>query len=125
MKISRKKNNSRKSIEELVTEYTKYASQHGKATEQGDYKEANKAHDKLIKIYQQIKEQGNLVHPMFKNMLHSSDPSVRSWAASHSLAISPKEAEAVLTDIGKIPNSLVAFSAIITLEEWKKERLTL
>ncbi|MDR2580611.1 MAG: DUF2019 domain-containing protein [Fibromonadaceae bacterium] len=120
MKVNQKITNCCKTIEELVSEYIEYASQHGKATEQGDYKKGNKAHDKLIKIYQQIKKQGDLTHPMFKEMLSSSDLGVRSWAASHSLAVSPKEAEAILIDIGKIPNSLVAFSATMTLEEWKK-----
>ena len=114
-----------KTIEELVSEYAEYASQHGKATELGDYKKGNKVHDKLIKIYRQIKEQGDLAHPMFKKMLYSSDPGVKSWAASHLLAISPKEAETVLTDIGKTPNSLVAFTANMILEEWKKGRLVL
>jgi len=125
MKVSRKITKRCKTVEELVSEYAEYASQHGIATESGDYKKGNKAHDKLIKIYRQIKEQGYLAHPMFKEMLYSSDPSVRSWSASHLLAISPEEAEAVLTDVGKTPYSLVAFSATITLEEWKNGRLVM
>jgi hypothetical protein len=35
------------------------------------------------------------------------------------------ESEAVLIEAGKTPNSLVAFSASMVLEEWKKGRLDL
>jgi hypothetical protein len=117
------KNNRHKTIEELTSEYAEYASQHGEGTEQGDYKKVNKAHDKLIKIYHQIKERGALDNPMFKELLLSSDPGVRCWAASHILIISPKEAENVLIELGKVPNSLIAFSAIMILKEWKNGRL--
>jgi hypothetical protein len=120
-----KKNNRHKTIEELISEYAEYASQHGEGIEHGDHKKANKAHDKLIKIYHQIKEREALNHPMFKGLLFSSDPGVLGWAATHSLAISPKEAETVLIELGKIPNSLIAFSANMTLEEWRNGRLKL
>jgi hypothetical protein len=123
MKNNRKITSRCGTIEELVSEYEKYAIQHGEGTEQGNYKKANRAYDKLVKIYQQIKEQGNLAHPLFKKMLSSPDPSVRSCAALHSLAISPEEAEAVLIDVGKTPKSFVAFNAILALEEWKNGNL--
>ncbi|MCL2182855.1 MAG: DUF2019 domain-containing protein [Chitinispirillia bacterium] len=125
MKISQKKTKHCKSIEELAAEYAKYAGEHGQATEVGDYKKGNKAWKKLIKIYLQIEEEGCLVHPLFREMLSSPDPGVRSWAATHSLKICPKEAEAVLADVGKTPRSLVALCARTILEEWKKGTLDL
>jgi len=125
MKISQKKTKCCKSIEELVAEYAKYASEHGQAMEVCDYKKTNRAYDKVIKLYLQIEEQGGLVHPLFKEMLSSPDLGVRAWAATHSLKVSTEEAEATLADIGKTPKSLVAFSAEITLEEWKKGTLDL
>jgi len=125
MKISQKRTTHCKSIEELAAEYAGYAIEHGQATEVGDYKKGNKAHDKLIKIYLQIKEQGNLVHPLFKEMLYSSDPGIKAWAATHCLKNFPEEAEAALVDVGKTPRSLVAFSAEMVLKEWKKGTLNL
>jgi hypothetical protein len=125
MKISQKKTKHCKSIEELVAEYAKYASEHGQATEVGDYRKTNRAYDKAIKLYLQIEEQGGLVHPLFKEMLYSSDPGVKVWAATHCLKNFPEEAEAALVEVGKTPNSLVAFSAEMVLEEWKKGTLNL
>jgi len=125
MKISQKKTKRCKSIEELVAEYAKYASEHGQAMEVGDYKKTNRAYDKVIKLYLQIEEQGGLVHPLFKEMLSSPDLGVRTWAAVHSLKVSTEVAEATLADIAKIPKSIVAFCAETTLEEWKKGRFTL
>ena len=49
----------------------------------------------------------------------------RLWAATHYLAISSEEAEKVLSALGEVPNSLLAVSAKMTLDEWKKGNLIL
>ena len=79
----------------------------------GDY-------DKLMEAYRQIKKQGALLSTRFHELLSSPSMGTRLWAATHYLAISCEEAEKVLASLGEVPNSLLAVSAKITLEEWKK-----
>ena len=109
--------------EKWISEYAELSRLYGDAIEEGNHKQANKAYDKLMNVYRQIKKLGALSSTRFHDLLSSPSMGTRLWAATHYLAISNDEAEKVLASLGKVPNSLLALSAKITLEEWEKGRL--
>ena len=110
--------------EKWISEYAELTKLYGDAIETGNHKQANKAYDKLMEAYRQIKKQGALLSTRFHELLSSPSMGTRLWAATHYLAISNDEAEKVLSALGEVPNSLLAVSAKITLEEWEKGNLT-
>lgn len=109
--------------EKWISEYAELTKLYGDAIEAGNHKQANKAYDELMAVYQQIKAQGALTSEDFHELLSAPSMGTRLWAATHYLAISSDEAEKVLSALGEVPNSLLAVSAKITLEEWGKGRL--
>jgi len=115
---------NKNSHENLILEYARLSDLYGDAIETGNHKKANKAYDELMAVYQQIKAQGALNSEAFHELLSAPSMGTRLWAATHYLAISSEEAEKVLSALGEVPNSLLAVSAKITLEEWKKGDLT-
>ena len=106
-----------------ISEYARLSNLYGCAIEAGNHKLANKAYDKLMEAYRQIKAQSALTSEDFHELLFAPSMGTRLWAATHYLAISGEEAEKVLSALGEVPNSLLAVSAKITLEEWGKGRL--
>lgn len=116
---------NKNSHENLILEYARLSDLYGDAIETGNHKKANKAYDELMAVYQQIKAQGALTSEDFHELLFAPSMGTRLWAATHYLAISSEEAEKVLSALGEVPNSLLAVSAKITLEEWGKGNLIL
>jgi len=113
------------SDEELLLMYAELSMRHGEATEAGNYKAANKAHDELLKVYDRIRNRGEACLYRLIPLLQSSHPGTRLWASSHCLSLVGKEAEVVLEELAKIPRSFLAFSAKKTLEEWRSGNLHL
>ena len=116
---------NKNSHENLILEYARLSDLYGDAIETGNHKKANKAYDELMAVYQQIKAQGALTSEDFHELLFAPSMGTRLWAATHYLAISSEEAEKVLSALGEVPNSLLAVSAKITLEEWGKGNIIL
>lgn len=116
---------NKNSHENLILEYARLSDLYGDAIETGNHKKANKAYDELMAVYQQIKAQGALTSEDFHELLFAPSMGTRLWVATHYLAISSEEAEKVLSALGEVPNSLLAVSAKITLEEWGKGNLIL
>ena len=109
----------------IIQEYARLSDLYGDAIETGNHKKANKAYDELMAVYQQIKAQGALNSEAFHELLSAPSMGTRLWAATYYLAISYEESEKVLTALGEVSNSLLAVSAKMTLDEWKKGNLIL
>lgn len=120
-----KKNSNQKDVETLVMEYANLSNLFGNAVETGNHKDANKIYKELMNVYKQIKLQGGWSSSSFHRLLSSPSVGTRLWSATHYLAVSYEEAKKVLNSLGDIPNSLLAVSAKITLDEWEKSRLIL
>jgi len=125
MKKKCRDNIEKMNINELLNAYAEFSKLHGESTETGDFRGANKAHDSLQKIYKRIIIQSPDSLSRLLGLLTSPDSGTRLWAATHCLAISPKEAESALEILGKKSRSFVAVSANAVLNEWKKGRLLL
>jgi len=100
------------------------AADHGRFTESGDFKKCNKAYDRIIEAIHKLKESADCGEDALIHLLNSPDDSVKSWAAVCLLRLRPVEAMKVLEDVAG-RSGLVAFSAGITLKEWRAGRLKL
>src|SRR4051812_45451301 len=105
----------------IVKEYREGALMHGVGTNSGDHKKANEGYSKLNAAYKIIKSEDPELNSL-KELLNDEDSSVKSWAAAHLLLVDPKIAEPVLEEIAK-EKGLVAFSAEMTLEQWRNNKL--
>ncbi len=108
-------------IETLLEKYIEAAIKHGQASEEGDYKTANKQYSVLDKIYNTLKKNDNL-NELLKLIDHSNDH-VKLWASSHTLQIEPNIAKKILLKLREGPPSVVRLDAEMILEEWEKGNL--
>lgn len=110
----------------LSARYKDLAMQQRNASRVGDYKQANKAYDKLKKIYDKLQEQGNeaLAEKILTTYLKSGDIGVRLWAAAHCLGLNIyiEEAEKTLEEISKMKGiGIERHDAEMTLKVWKEK----
>ena len=103
--------------------YAEAAAAHGRATEAGDHKTANAAHEVLANAYRELRRRGIDAQRALLPLLEYQDLSVQAWAGAHALEFAPVEGERALTFIAEIPKSLVSFSAKMTLWQWREGKL--
>lgn len=108
-------------IETLLIRFGDAASKHGAATETGDHKMANRNHAIIIKTVKYIDKYFR--RDVLQPLLISPDAGVRLWAASYTLPINEAEAVRVLEALSE-EQTLVGFSAKMTVKEWKKGNLS-
>ncbi len=107
----------------LLQRYAASAAAHGRATETGDHKAANAAHESLSAVYRELRRRGTEAQRALLPLLEDRDIGVRAWAGAHALEFSAVDGERVLTQIAEIPKSLVSFSAKMTLRQWREGKL--
>jgi len=105
-----------------VTKYAAAAALHGKATHEGDSDLANRSYEELASIYRSLRERGE--RDRLLPLLEHADPAVRGWAAAHALEFAPERAVTVLTALASGPPSPERLTAQMTLQEWRKGKLT-
>lgn len=110
------------SDEALVETYRIAASDHGRANASGDYRAGNRAYKRLALAYRTLRERGPGSQAKLLHLLRDGDVGVQGWAAAHALEFSPAAGEAVLIELTAQPGH-VAFSAKMTLQEWRAGRL--
>lgn len=108
----------RKSTADLLIEYRATALLHGQATDAGDSRRCNRAHDKIRRLQRVLRERGDEFQQGILALLDDEDLHVRVWAASDALAFAPDEAVRVLRKIAGLPRGLASFDAKMTLELW-------
>jgi hypothetical protein len=93
---------------------------HAEATENGDYKTANKSYDRIEKAVTFLKSK-NETHRLIEYFF---DPSVgvRLWSAYYLLPTNTKKACDVLEEIAK-GTDIHSLTAKTTVSEWKKGNL--
>lgn len=109
-------------LPELLSLYERAAIAHGKASETGDYKTANKEYQIVAAVYRELRAQGVEKQKALLRFLNHSDAHVRVWAGAHALEFAPERGEAVLTEISQ-STGIPALDAELTLEEWRKGNL--
>ncbi|MFY0523058.1 DUF2019 domain-containing protein [Archangium gephyra] len=107
------------SIEQLI-EMTRTASaERWRAINAGRPKDGNRMFDLLVAIRRELRTRGLEAQRRLMGLLDDPDPGTRCWAAVSVLEFAPEEGERVLAELAKLPDSLVGFSAEMTLEQWK------
>ncbi len=117
-----KKQLQKATIPDLVAAYAEAARAHGSATDDGDHKKANKAHDQIASIYSELRRRGLEAQRALLPLLFDPHPWVRSWSASHALDFGAAEGAAVLERLAGVKGA-VAISAHYTLEAWRNGTL--
>ncbi|MBD1432699.1 DUF2019 domain-containing protein [Sphingobacterium sp. DN00404] len=109
-----------KDIETALEIFEEACIKHSEATEQGDYKTANKYYAKIIKAATFLKSENAISN--LKDYLSSSFVGIRLWAACYWLAVNEQEGIEVLEEIVK-STGIHSLTAETTLSEWKKGNL--
>jgi hypothetical protein len=109
-----------KDIKTTLEIFLEAANKQAEATEQGDYKMANKCYDKIIKSIAFLKSE-NAIDKLLEYLTDSSI-GVRLWSASFLLPVYEEKGKGVLKDIVKT-KGIHSLTAETTLSEWKKGNL--
>jgi hypothetical protein len=110
------------SIEDVLRTYAASARAHGVATENGDYKKANREHDKVIVALHKLRSFGEAGHRALLDLLKDPQAHVRCWAATHLLDTHSERAVEILESLASSPG-IVAFTARMVLSEWRNGEL--
>lgn len=110
------------SLEELLECYAAAAVKHDRATEEADYRAANKAHDEIVRVHRELSSRGEVALHSLSSLLSRAEPPVRHWAAAHLLLLEPAQAEPVLVALSALPGAVGLGSGMV-LKEWRKGTL--
>lgn len=105
-----------------LDKFEEAAKMHAEATEQGDYKIANKCYAIIAKAVLFLKEQNEI--QQLSVFLNHNSVSVCGWAATYLLPIAEQEALRVLEQIAG-GTGIQSFDAKMTISEWRKGNLKL
>lgn len=92
------------------------ATKQAEATENGDYKTANKNYDKIIDIMDYLKRENSV--DRLHDFLSAPSVGIRIWAASYLLPTHEKESVKVLQEIEK-GEGIHSLTAETTLSQWR------
>ena len=106
-------------VADLLRMYSAAAVAHNEATVQGDHRTANKQHDIVATVYRELRARGPEAQRSLLGLLDHPSEAVRGWAAAHALEFAPEDGKPVLEAIAA-GAGIWAFTAGVTLEEWKK-----
>ncbi|GMU05716.1 DUF2019 domain-containing protein [Corallococcus caeni] len=108
------------SIEELVQWYAESSIAYGRALNASDSRAANRANDKIVGAYQELRSRG--ATSQLIPLLKSDDETLRLHAAFHVLEFAPELGEPTLLWLAKRPG-FVGFRAEHTLKIWREGTL--
>ncbi len=109
--------------DQLIAEYRELAQAHGQATINGDFKAANRSHDRLISLLTSIRSLGVDGQARLLRLTCDSDDSVSCWAATHTLPFDECRALEVLDTLSS-KSGPIGFNAKMVILQWKKGELT-
>lgn len=111
------------SNKELLVLYETAAKQHGRGTDEGDYRRANEAHDVITAVRHELIERS--CDEMLTTFLTSPDGWVRHWAATHLLQAQPSKAAPALERLASGEQGYLRLVSEMALKEWRAGRLRL
>jgi len=108
--------------EKLISDFIKYAEIEGKTKIAGDYKLGNAMAKKINKIFEDLKNDGELAREVIGAILKSDSIRARSLAAVNALRLNIYIEESIeaLEDISK-DSSIIGFGAEMALKIWRGE----
>ncbi len=107
--------------EQLAKYYTQAAIRHREGTDSGDYKKANKAHDKIVELLAVLRSRSDYGESVLRELIALGNDGVTVWAALHMLPIDPNLAKDELQrNASEASTPLLQFDAEMVLSEWEK-----
>lgn len=109
---------------ELEENYCNLAIIQRNALSEGNKKEANRAYNKLKKLFDKMQIDIDTSACFLLDLLRSNDPRISSWAASHSLGLNSNidEAEGTLKEISSRTDvGVLRSTAEMTLLIWREQ----
>jgi hypothetical protein len=110
------------SVEALIAAYRSAAMGHGTAVENSNHREANVYHDKIARIYRELRRRGDTAVAALLPLLDDIEVKVRVWAAAHALEFAPQRGAVVLEHLSMLPG-FIGLNATMTLREWRNGSL--
>ena len=110
--------------ESIVEIFIEESVLHGECTVSGNYKQGNKAADRLFRIWREIKDSKFDGEKLVDELIESSNLPTRQWISAIALDMHYRVDEAleILSDIAKTNEyPTVRFSAQMTMKTWKKQ----
>lgn len=107
------------SIDQLIEATRSSSAERWRAISEGRPKDGNRMFDLLVAMRRELRTRGLEAQQHLLALLNDPDPGTRCWAAVSVLEFAPGEGERVLAELAKLPDSLVGFSAEMTLEQWR------
>ena len=103
--------------------YVADATEHGRCTESGDYKNGNAAFDRMTAALTELRERPDRGESVLIELLNHPNEWVRLGAATNLLPLRVDLASQVLEDLASGPQSQLEFDAKMVLREWRAGRL--
>jgi len=110
-------------ITEALAVFESNAKVHTYATENGNYKEANRAYDRIKEAVAFLDEQGGRTELL--SLIDSDDVGTRMWAAAHLLPTKFQDEGLRILDIIGMGSGITSSDARTTLQEWRRGNLRL
>jgi hypothetical protein len=108
--------------DEIIENFIDATIKHGEATEEENWKVANRQYKTIEKSYQQLKEMDEEgVNELIKLLDYDNDY-VKLWSASYLLPVTEEKAKSILIMLSQKVGP-PSFEAKMTLEEWEKGNL--
>lgn len=109
-------------VELLESKYREFAEAHGAATIRGDYKAANRNHDKLVALVPKLRACGGEGEAALLRLMADQSEAVACWAATHSLPFAESDALRTLDALAK-RTGVWAFNAEMVAQQWRRGEL--
>jgi hypothetical protein len=102
--------------------YEEAVSMQWQALHAANAKAANAQYKRIVAVWKELRGRGRDGQEALLELMASSNPHVRGWAASHVLEFCPDRAEAELERLANGPPSLVRLDAEMRLSQWRTGR---
>jgi hypothetical protein len=103
--------------------YIAEAAEHGRCTENGNYKRGNVAYDRVIAALAELRGHADQGEAVLTELLNHPNEWVRLGAATHLLPLRAELATTILENLACGPQSQLEFNAKMVLREWRAGRL--
>jgi hypothetical protein len=106
-------------MNKIIENYVDLAIEHGKCTLDGNSKNGNQVHKKMMKLINEIERSDKIIKREFVELLQHENDSVKSWTAVTLLKTFENESISALSLVSK-NSSIIGFTAQTTIDSWKK-----
>ncbi len=110
-------------MNKLIQKYIELAFKHEEFTLNGDFKNGNKIHKRLLDTIEEIKIENKEVKNEFYDLLNLENDSVKIWTAVTLIETFENKCIQILSDVAKNNKTILSLNAQTTLDTWRKGML--